>query len=235
MQTSLEANPQLLGTVALSALNLTKTYGRGAGCVRALNGISVNIRRGELTVVGGTAGAGKTTLLHCLAGLDRVTAGRVFLSGQEISQLRGRALFRATSGRVSLVATQPRLLPEWTALQNILLPLDLTDGRADHDQLRAVVHALELEKLLAKPARELTGLQQQRISIARAAIIAPEVIFVDTVCGATDGATNRDLSIALRAVCRELGQTVVMATRLPSAYADRVLMLDHGLLVDDHS
>ena len=139
MQISLEANPPLLGTVALSALNLTKTYGRGSGSVRALNGISVNIRRGEFTVVGGTAGAGKTTLLHCLAGLDKATAGRVFLGGQEISQLRGRALFRATSGRVSLVATQPRLLPEWTALQNILLPLDLTDGRADHQQLRAVV------------------------------------------------------------------------------------------------
>ena len=233
MQTSLEATPQRLGSVALSALNLTKTYGRGSGTVRALNGISVNIRRGELTVVGGPAGAGKTTLVHCLAGLDKASAGRVFIGGQEISQLRGRALLRATSGRVSLVAGQPRLLPEWTALQNILLPLDLTAGRADHDQLRAVVGALELEHLLAKPARELTVVQQQRISIARAAIIAPEVIFVDSVCGAVDGAGARDLSIALRAVCRELGQTVVMASRLPSAYADRVLMLDHGLLVDD--
>jgi len=233
MQTSLEATPQLLGSVAVSALNLTKTYGRGSGAVRALNGISINIRRGELTMLSGPAGGGKTTLVHCLAGLDKGTAGRVFIGGQEISQLKGRALFRATSGRVSLVATQSRLLPDWSALQNILLPLDLTDGRTDHDQLRAVVDALELGHLLAKPARELTSVQQQRIAIARAAIIAPEVIFVDTVCGAIDGASSRDLPIALRAVCRELGQTVVMATRLPSAYADRVLTLEHGLLIAD--
>ncbi len=235
MQTSLEATPHRLGTVAVSALNLTKTFGRGASTVCALNGISVNLRRAELTVVGGPAGAGKTTLLHCLSGLDRVSGGRVFLGGQEISQLKGRALFRATSGRVAMVATPPRLLPEWSALQNILLPLDLTDGRADHDQLRRVVAALDLEDLLARPARELNGIQQQRISIARAAIIAPEMIFVDTMCGTQDAATHHDLPVALRAICRELGQTVILAARRPSPFADRVLMLDHGLLIDDIS
>ena len=100
MQTSLEATPQLLGSVAVSALNLTKTYGRGSGAVRALNGISINIRRGELTVLGGPAGGGKTTLVHCLAGLDKGTAGRVFIGGQEISQLRGALITGQIAGSI---------------------------------------------------------------------------------------------------------------------------------------
>lgn len=223
------------GTVAASALNLTRTFGRGANAVHALNGISINLRRNELTLVTGTPGAGKTTLLNCLAGLDKITGGRVFIAGQEISQLRGRALFRATTGRVSMVSSQPRLLPEWSVLQNILLPLDLTDGRADHDHLHRVIDVLELKSALARPARELNGVQQQRVSLARATIVAPEMILVDTVWGSQDQATHDDLPVALRALCRDLDQTVVLAARRPTPHADRVVTLERGVLIDDKS
>ena len=101
------SSPTRLGSVAVSALNLTKVFGHGSGSVRALTGVSVNLRRGELTTIVGPAGSGKSTLVQCLAGMERVTSGRVFLGGQEISQLRGRALFRATNGRISLLITQP--------------------------------------------------------------------------------------------------------------------------------
>lgn len=223
------------GTVAVSALNLTKTFGRGNSAVHALNGISINLRRNELTLVTGTPGAGKTTLINCLAGMDKITGGRVFIAGQEISQLRGRALFRATAGRVSMVSSQPRLLPEWSVLQNILLPLDLTDGCADHDHLHRVIEALGLKSLLARPAQELSDLHQQRVALARAAIVAPEVILVDTVWGASDQATDDDLPLALRALCRDLDQTVVLAARRPNPFADRTLTLDRGVLIDDKS
>lgn len=230
------SSPTRLGSVAVSALNLTKVYGHGSNTVRALTGVSANLRRGELTTIAGPSGSGKSALIQCLSGLDRVSGGRVFLGGQEISQLRGRALFRATNGRVSLLVAHPRLLPEWSALQNLLLPLDLTDGRADSDRLRSIVDALELDdQLLARPARELNAVQQQRIAVGRAAITSPEVIFADTVWGAQDSASCRDLPVALRAISRALGQTVVHAARQPNSYADRVLLLDHGVLVGDHS
>ncbi len=224
-----------VGTVAVSALNVTRTFGRGAGAVAALNGVSANLRRGELTTITGPADAGKSTLIRCLAGADRVSGGRVFLGGREISQLRGRALYRATHGRVCVLAGPPRLLPEWTVLQNILLPLDLTDGHADPGHLRRVVDALELDEVLAAPGRALTSVQQQRVAVARAAITHPEVIFADTVCGTQDGASSRDLPQALRQVCRHLGISAVHAARQPNPYADRVLTLDHGLLIDDRS
>ncbi len=232
MTISLET-PTPTGTVAVSALNVTRTFGRGSGAVRALDGVSANLRRGELTTITGPSGAGKSTLVQCLAGTDRVSGGRVFLGGREISPLRGRALHRATQGRVSVLVGLPRLLPEWSILQNILLPLDLADGHADPAHLRRVVDALELENLLTLPGRALTSVQQQRVALARAAITQPEVIFADTVCGSQDGASCRDLPLALLQVCRQLGITAVHAARQPNPHADRVLTLDHGVLIAD--
>jgi len=222
------------GSVASSALNLTKTYGRSR-VVRVLDGISVNVRRGELTAITGPAGAGKTTLMHCLAGLERPTGGRIFLGGREISQLRNRALVRATAGRVSFVVQPPRLLPDWSVLQNILLPLDLSDGHADHDRLNAIVASLDLAHLLARPARGLTTVEQQRVAIARSAITAPEIIFADLPVGSLDAQAAGDLPVALRTLSHDLGQTVILATRISAitSIADRTLVVDHGRLVDD--
>lgn len=238
MTTSLTTTPTTTarpGSVASSALNLTKAYGRSRA-VRALDGISVNVRRGELTAVTGPADAGKTTLLLCLAGLERATGGRVFLGGQEISQLRNRALVKATAGRVSFVHQPPRLLPDWNVLQNILLPLNLSDGHADHDRLNAIVASLDLGHLLAVPARTLTTVQQQRVAIARSAITHPEIIFADMPVGSLDAQSARDLPIALRTLSHDLDQTVVLATRNTAVAqtADRTLVIDHGRLVDDH-
>jgi putative ABC transport system ATP-binding protein len=234
MQTMITSTPTRLGSVASSALNLTKIYGRGH-VVRALDGISMNIRRGELTAISGPAGSGKTTLLQCLAGVERSDGGRVFLGGQEISQLRNRALVQATSGRVSFVVQPPRLLPDWTVLQNILLPLDLSDGHADPDHLHAVVRSLGLTDLLTWPAHDLTTVQQQRVAIARAAITRPEVVFADTPDGTLDTHSAHDLPVALRTVCTELGLTVVLAARDPKVaqLADRTLLIEHGRLMGD--
>lgn len=226
-----------LGGVAASALNVTKVYGRGGHSVRALDGISANLRRGELTAVTGPAGSGKSTLVNCLAGREPLTTGRVFLAGRELSSLRGRRLVQARAGQVALLVPPPRLLPDWTVLQNILLPLELADGRPEGDHLFAVVRSLRIEDLLEAPARSLTTVQQQRVAVARSVITRPEVVVADTAAGALDGNSSRDLPLALRSLCRDMDLTALIATRSATIteVADRTLVLDHGHLVDDLS
>ena len=222
-------------TIAVSAVNLTKTYGTGTQCVRAVDGISLIIPRGSFTAIMGPSGSGKSTLMHCLAGLDSITSGRVFLGGHEISQLRDAELTRLRRDRVGFVFQSFNLLPTLTARQNILLPLDLAGRRVDEQRLQAVVSSLGLDDRLQHRPSELSGGQQQRVAIARALITEPEVIFADEPTGALDSANGQALLAQLRMASRELGQTIVMVTHdaAAAAYADRALLINDGRLVGD--
>ncbi len=222
-------------SVAVSALNLVKAFGRGSTAVRALDGVSVAIRRGQLTAVMGPSGSGKSTLMHCLAGLDTVTEGRVFLGGQEISALTERELTRVRRDQVGFVFQAFNLLPTLTAEQNILLPLDLAGRQVDPTLFTATVGSLGLGNRLSYRPSELSGGQQQRVAIARALITRPQVVFADEPTGALDSRTGHQLLALLRTASRELGQTVVLVTHDPvvAGYADRTLLLADGRLVDD--
>ncbi len=224
-----------LGSVAASGLNLTKIFGHGKTAVRALNGVSVNLGRSEFTAIMGPSGSGKSTLMHCLAGLDTVTSGQIFLGGQEISNLKDRELTLVRRDKIGFVFQSFNLLPTLTALQNILLPLDLAGRRPDPDHLQTTIDSLGLADRLSHRPSELSGGQQQRVAIARALITRPEVIFADEPTGALDSRNGAQLLARLRTASRELGQTVVMVTHDPgaAAYADRVLLLQDGILVDD--
>lgn len=222
-------------TVAVSAVNLTKTYGSGPQAVRAVDGISVAIATGSFTAIMGPSGSGKSTLMHCLAGLDSVSSGRVFLGGTEISQLNDTELTLIRRDRVGFVFQSFNLLPTLTARQNILLPLDLAGRKADPDRLRAVADSLGLTDRLQHRPSELSGGQQQRVAIARALITEPAVIFADEPTGALDSANGQALLAQLRTASRELGQTIVMVTHDAgaAAYADRALLINDGRLVGD--
>ena len=224
-----------LGAIAVSALNVTKVYGSGKTAVRALDGVSANLHRGDFTAIMGPSGSGKSTLMHCLAGLDTVTGGRIFLGGQEITQLKDRELTRVRRDQVGFVFQSFNLLPTLTARQNILLPLDLAGRKVDQDHLQATVGWLGLTDRLEHRPSELSGGQQQRVAIARALITRPEVVFADEPTGALDSMNGAQLLAQLRRASRELGQTIVMVTHDPNAaaYADRVLLLADGALVDD--
>ncbi len=224
-----------LGAIAVSALNVTKVYGSGKTAIRALDGVSVNLHRGDFTAIMGPSGSGKSTLMHCLAGLDTVTGGRVFLGGQEITQLKDRELTRVRRDQVGFVFQSFNLLPTLTARQNIVLPLDLAGRKVDQDHLQATVGWLGLADRLEHRPSELSGGQQQRVAIARALITRPEVVFADEPTGALDSRNGAQLLAQLRRASRELGQTIVMVTHDPNAaaYADRVLLLADGALVDD--
>ena len=221
--------------IALRSSALTKTYGKGRTAVTAVRGISCAFARGSFTAIMGPSGSGKSTLMHCLAGLDTVTSGQVFLAGREISALPDRELTKVRRDRIGFVFQSFNLVPTLTARQNILLPHELAGSRPEADLFDSVITSLGLGDRLDHRPSELSGGQQQRVAIARALIRRPEVIFADEPTGALDSRTGQALLAHLRQACRESGQTIVMVTHDPvaAAYADRVLLISDGQVVGE--
>jgi putative ABC transport system ATP-binding protein len=222
-------------TSSAAARDLSKTYGTGDTAVPALRGVTADFGRGTFTAVMGPSGSGKSTFMHCLAGLDRPTGGHAYIGGQDISALDDRELTGVRRDRIGFVFQSFNLLPTLTAVQNILLPLDLAGRPANRGRLAAVVDSLGLADRLDHRPAELSGGQQQRVAIARALVTGPEVVFADEPTGALDSQTAATLLSFLRRSCRELGQTIVMVTHDPIAasYADRALLLSDGRIVDE--
>ncbi len=229
-----ETAPEV-GSVAASAFNLTKVYGSGRTEVRALDQVSINFHRGTFTAVMGQSGSGKSTLMHCLAGLDRITSGRVFLGGVEMSGLNDRQLTKLRRDRIGFVFQSFNLLPTLSAKDNILLPLDLAGRKPDAQHFDALVQSLGISDRLSHRPSELSGGQQQRVAIARALVTKPDILFADEPTGALDSRTGQALLDYLRVSCHEGGQTIVMVTHDPIAasYADRAVVLSDGKIVHD--
>jgi len=232
-QASPRVSVDAVDTVAASARGLTKIYGRGDTEVHALRGVDLDLRRGRFTAIMGPSGSGKSTLMHCLAGLDQASGGRVTVAGTDLGSLDDDALTVFRRVHVGFVFQSFNLLPMLTALQNILLPLELGGGRID-DATRERAHTLAetlgvAERLGHRPA-ELSGGQQQRVAIARALITGPDLLFADEPTGNLDSATSADVLEHLRGSVRELGQTVVMVThdRDAASYADEVVTMQDG-------
>ncbi|MET9293208.1 ABC transporter ATP-binding protein [Streptomyces sp. NPDC003077] len=223
------------GEAAARAAGLTKTYGMGETRVVALDGVDVAIGRGRFTAVMGPSGSGKSTLMHCLAGLDTVSAGRVWLGEREITGLGDRELTRLRRDRVGFVFQAFNLLPTLTAEENITLPMDIAGRRPDGPWLREVIDTLRLgDRLRHRPA-QLSGGQQQRVACARALAARPELVFADEPTGNLDSRSGLEVLRFLRAAVDTLGQTVVMVTHDPNAaaHADLVLFLADGRIVDE--
>ncbi|MVA74608.1 ATP-binding cassette domain-containing protein [Auraticoccus sp. F435] len=221
--------------VAAETVELTKVYGAGRTEVRAVDRVSIRVARGTFTAIMGQSGSGKSTLMHCMAGLDRITGGRVLLGGQDLGALDDKALTRIRRDRVGFVFQSFNLLPTLTAGQNIVLPLELAGRRVDPDQLAAVVGPLGLGDRLQHRPSELSGGQQQRVAIARALLTRPDVLFADEPTGALDSRTGEQVLGHLRQCVDDLRQTVLMVTHDAHAasWADRVLVMADGRVVDD--
>jgi putative ABC transport system ATP-binding protein len=213
---------------------VSKVYGRGAGAVHALRGVSVALPYGSFTAVMGPSGSGKSTLLQTAAGLDRPSGGRVWIGAVELSTLRQARLTELRRDRVGFVFQAFNLVPSLTVEQNVSLPLRLAGRRADRGLVAEVLGRVGLgERGRHRPA-ELSGGQQQRVALARALITRPEVLFADEPTGALDLRTSRAVLGLFRQLVDTLGQTVVMVTHDPvaAAFADRVLFLADGRIVD---
>jgi putative ABC transport system ATP-binding protein len=212
-----------------------KVYGTGEASVKALRGVSVALARAEFTAIMGPSGSGKSTLMHCLAGLDTVSQGDVYLGDEKLTGLSDAGLTRLRRERVGFVFQQFNLLPTLTAAENILLPLAIAGRKPDRDWYATVVDAVGLRDRLDHRPAQLSGGQQQRVACARAMVTRPDVIFADEPTGNLDSRSGAEVLGFLRDSVRQFGQTVVMVTHDPTAasYADRVLFLADGVVVTE--
>jgi putative ABC transport system ATP-binding protein len=221
-------------TVVARAEQATKLYGRGDTAVRALDGVDVAIEGGRFTAIMGPSGSGKSTLMHCLAGLDSLTSGRVLLGDTDISTLNDKQLTLLRRERIGFIFQAFNLIPTLTARENITLPALLGGRDTDPAWLDQVVQTVSLGDRLSHRPSELSGGQQQRVAVARALAQRPEIVFADEPTGNLDSRASAEILGFMQSAVRDIGQTIVMVTHEPSAaaYADRVLFLADGRIVD---
>ncbi len=224
-----------LDQVAAQALGLEKIYGTGDTAVRALDGVSVDFTAGQFTAVMGPSGSGKSTLMHCLAALDRPTAGQVFLGDTDVTDLNDKQLTILRRDRIGFVFQAYNLLPQLNARENMLLPLRLAGTKPDHDWFDQVVQTVGLGDRLTHRPGELSGGQQQRVAVARALVSRPDIVFADEPTGNLDSKSGDEVLSFLRRSVDQHDQTIVMVTHDPAAagFADRAVFLADGHVVDE--
>jgi putative ABC transport system ATP-binding protein len=215
------------------ASDVSRVYGEGETAVHALRGVSLDVRRENLTAVMGPSGSGKSTLMHVLAGLDRPTTGEVSIDGTNITRLGDTELTKLRREHVGFIFQFFNLLPMLTAEENIVLPLSIAGEKVDRAWFQDLVTRVGLTDRLGHRPSELSGGQQQRVAIARALVSRPSVVFADEPTGNLDSATSREILDVLREAVEQYGQTTVMVTHDPNAaaIADRVLFLVDGQIV----
>ena len=219
----------------VSIRQLTKLYRQGEIDVTALNGISLDIPRGEFLALMGPSGSGKSTLLHIIAGVDRPTEGECRVQGQDVAQLSESQLADWRNQNVGFVFQSFNLIPVLTAFENVELPLLLT--RLNRRERRAqALTALDLVGLADRAhhtPRQLSGGQEQRVAIARALVTDPTLIVADEPTGNLDSNSAAEVLGILQALSRTAAKTVIMVTHDPkaAAFASRVIHLEKGELL----
>jgi putative ABC transport system ATP-binding protein len=221
--------------VAARAVHASKIYGEGETEVRALDDVDVDFERGAYTAIMGPSGSGKSTLLHCIAGLDTLTSGQVFLGDIELSALNEKHLTQIRRDRIGFVFQAYNLIPTLTAIENITLPGALAGRETDPQWLEHVVGIVGLRDRLKHRPSELSGGQQQRVAVARALASRPEIVFADEPTGNLDSRASGEVLSFMQQVVQEIGQTIVMVTHDPIAasYASRVVFLADGKVVGE--
>ena len=224
-------------TAAAGAIDARKTYGIGDASVHALDGVSISFEPGRFTAIMGPSGSGKSTLLHCLAGLDTLSEGAVFIGETYLASLGDKDLTELRRTQVGFVFQSFNLIPTLTAQENIMLPLMLGGEEGDAAWIDRVIDTVGLRDRLQHRPSEMSGGQQQRVAIARALATRPTIIFADEPTGNLDSNSGSEVLTFMRNAVDEFGQTIVMVTHDPNAaaYSDRVVFLADGKVVEDMS
>lgn len=219
--------------IILQTKDLRKTYGRGESTVHALDGVSLQIEKGEFVSVVGTSGSGKTTLLHMLGGLDRPTSGTVEVAGQEIFSLKEEALTIFRRRKIGFVFQNYNLVPVLNVYENIVLPNQLDGNAPDAAYIDTIVETLGLTSKLQNLPNNLSGGQQQRVAIARALAAKPAIILADEPTGNLDSKTSQDVLGLLKVTSQKFSQTIVMITHNEeiAQMADRIVRIEDGKIV----
>ncbi|MEA4972656.1 MAG: ABC transporter ATP-binding protein [Candidatus Metalachnospira sp.] len=217
----------------LETQNLKKVYGQGETAVYALDGVSLEIEKGEFVAVVGTSGSGKSTLLHMLGGLDRPTSGTVNVDGKDIFSLKDEELTIFRRRKIGFVFQNYNLVPVLNVYENIILPIQLDGDEPDKTYVNTITDILGLESKLNNLPNNLSGGQQQRVAIARALASKPAIVLADEPTGNLDSKTSQDVIGLLKVTSQKFKQTIVMITHNEeiAQLADRIIHIEDGKIV----
>ena len=219
----------------LKVENLTKVYGKGENEVRALNGVSFSVEKGDFVAIIGPSGSGKSTLLHTLGGVDRPTGGKVLVNGQDVYSRSDEHIAVFRRREVGLIYQFYNLIPVLNVEENMSLPV-LLDGRnVNRDRLRELIRELDLVGREKHLPNQLSGGQQQRVSIGRALMNSPSIVLADEPTGNLDSKNSHEIVELLKRMNREYNQTLIMITHDESIalQARRIIAIEDGKIVRD--
>ncbi len=219
----------------IRADNLTKIYPMGSGEVRALDGVSFEITRGELTAIIGSSGSGKSTLMHIMGCLDRPTSGEYILDGEDVSRLSGDQQARIRNRKIGFVFQSFNLLPRLSALENVELPLLYAGNHHAKERALEALATVSLADRAHHVPNQLSGGQRQRVAIARALITDPAILLADEPTGALDSKTGLEILDLFKRL-HESGRTIVMVTHdnKIANFCQRRIRIADGRIIDDN-
>lgn len=215
--------------------SLTKVYGKGENEVRALDGVSFSVKKGEFIAVIGPSGSGKSTLLHILGGVDRPTSGRVLMDGKDVYAQNEEQLAIFRRRQVGLIYQFYNLIPVLNVTENITLPVLMDGQKVNRDRLKELITTLGLTGRENHLPNQLSGGQQQRVSIGRALMNAPAVVLADEPTGNLDSKNSKEIVDLLKISNEKYGQTLIVITHDESIalQADRIISIDDGKITRD--
>ncbi|MDO5737789.1 MAG: ABC transporter ATP-binding protein [Eubacteriales bacterium] len=221
--------------IVIAVRDLWKIFRLGKTAVRALNGVSFDVLRGEFLAIVGTSGSGKSTLLNMLAGLEAPTKGKVFIHQRDITRMDEQQLVGFRKEHIGFIFQSFNLIASQTAEENVELPLVFRGERKSlrKRKARRMLHFVGLEKRLRNRPYEMSGGEQQRVGIARALVVQPEIVFADEPTGNLDSRTTDEILRLLQRISKEQNQTLVMVTHDNNLaqYADRIFRIVDGRIV----
>lgn len=218
----------------LKTSGLAKTYGMNETAVKALKPTDLEIKEGEFLAIVGPSGSGKSTLLHLLAGLDKPSAGKVFINEQDIYELSENELSRYRRQNIGFIFQAFNLIPILSAEENIKLPVLMDGKKVDEGYIDELMDVLNIKERRKHLPGELSGGQQQRVSIARALANKPSIIFADEPTGNLDSKNSKEVLQLLKSTIEKYNQTLIMITHDGSIaqMADRVITISDGMIVE---
>ena len=219
----------------LKVENLTKIYGKGNTKVTALDNVTFSVEKGEFVAIVGASGSGKSTLLHILGGVDRPTSGKVIVDKEDVYKLNEANLAIFRRRQVGLIYQFYNLIPILNIEENITLPILLDGRKVDKEYLNELINILGLEKRLNHLPNELSGGEQQRVSIGRALMNRPAILLADEPTGNLDSKSSKEIIELLKLSNKKYNQTIIMITHDNSLAlnADRIITIKDGRIIND--
>ncbi len=218
----------------IKAENISKIYGKGETSVKALDDVTISFEKEKMTAIIGASGSGKSTLLNIIGGLDRQADGKVYIGEQEILKLGDKELAKLRAEKIGFVFQFFKLVPELTALENILFPSMIINKKPEKSYVDDLCKKLGIEKRVKHYPSQLSGGQQQRTAIARALINDPDILLCDEPTGNLDGKSGKEVMKLLERMCREMKKTIIIVTHDMNIakQCDRIITISDGRIAD---